>query len=142
MTRQQQAAYEAQRRLCLGPIFAGLVEAQTYCDNLTAQAWWGQRYPSVVRLEVTAITSARVCGVGTADRERNCGVIGLTNVGMNERVILHEAAHCIAGDAAGHEWPWARAYLELVYLVRGSEDYQALRESFLEHGVRIDEELR
>lgn len=141
-SKQQARVYEAQCDVSRGVVFTNITAAQDYADALTATRWWTERYPEIVRLEVQAIRSTKWAGCSESDTDRNCGVIGLASSGLHESTLLHEAAHCVTPVESGHEWPFTRALLEITYLRRGTEAYQALREAFLRHGVDINTPTR
>lgn len=141
---QQEEVYTAQRVLPAGLRFDGRADAQRYVDTLRDEPWWEQFFPLVEDVEVhVGPCGAGWGGVAAFHEGERCGVIQLDpNGGMTQATIVHELAHILANahrESTGHDPAFVRTFLELVYHTYGSEAWQGLKASFLQHGVVIDE---
>lgn len=135
---QQQGVYDAQVALPPAVTFAGVEEAQAYADSITSRYWWDERYRPVNRVEVEKTHGNAQHSYASYDEDSCCGIVHLSPGGMNDRVMIHEMAHTvtIAVDGyAGHGGIFVRRYLELVNLIRGSDDYLILWTAFKDAGV-------
>lgn len=52
-------------------------------------------------------------------------------------VILHELAHVLVGNKSGHNWPFTRAFIDLVAVFMSKEDALNLEQKFKKHKVRF-----
>lgn len=51
-------------------------------------------------------------------------------------VILHEMAHCLVGGGVGHNWPFCRAYIDLVAMFIGKPQAKLLEAGLKKAGAR------
>lgn len=154
----QRAKLYAAEREAFGDAFrrlhgAGeLVDAERYVRRVTSSSTW-------LRL-ATEHGQARAPEVEVADG-RGCrmarggsGYVTLPRWARTEPVMLHELAHCLTcatfvvrdGAAGGyelqlgarHNWPFARAYLDLVSMFLGRDAADRLKASFWKHHVKFN----
>jgi hypothetical protein len=147
MPTQQETVYAAERLVDNGPVFADVAAVQSRLNALRDTWWWEKWCPNVLHVEVEAVRdhkhgrTAAGCagylgdGIGRIELHRSTTI--------TERLVVHELTHIIAGARCGsrsHD-PWfARVYLELTYLIRGSVAYQQLKQAFDTLGVDYDAE--
>lgn len=142
MRCQQDEVYAAEAPIHQGRRFSSQAEIQEWVDRLLNQPWWHERFPLVLNVEVPTIKRRRGEGsVGAYDAATGYGVIEMAEVHWNERDVCHELAHVTSGaeGSTAHDPLFVRHCLELVYRTIGTETWLALRASYLEHGVVIDE---
>lgn len=141
MRTQQYDLYASERGVQDGPVFASVADVQVWLDDLR-DTWWWERWltDSVKRVEVgIGRPGPGVAGVGWYERPKLAGRMEFARgAELNERRLVHELSHVIASarrDSKSHD-PWfARVYLELTYLIRGSDRYLELRQAFDAHGI-------
>lgn len=134
---QQQLVYDAEATVPIGKTFASIEEIQAWVDSWRDQPWWERNYWMVLRIEAHENRSTVPVGAGY-DKAANAGTFAIARQQWNERVVVHEAAHCLANAKHGnaHHSPWfTREYLNLMYFTCGSEAYQRLHTAFNAFGV-------
>ena len=65
----------------------------------------------------------------------------MLRVHWNELVVVHELAHVLAHarfNSQAHDPSFARVYLELTFLIMGSEVYYQLYDAFTRDGIQHD----
>lgn len=144
MRTQQLDLYAAEREIHDGPVFRDVRAVQEWLDDLRETWWWeewiGER---VLRVEAArGRPGPHAAGVGSYYPERLSGRLEFAKgAELNERRCVHELAHVIAAathNSKSHD-PWfARVYLELTYLIRGTAAYQELLAAFDRHGIDHD----
>jgi len=110
-------------------------EIQAYVDKLTNSAWFKRRWPN---------TSYRGIVVKDGRRARRAsggfGCISFPRWSRVEWVILHELAHCLAGQRGGwHGQPFCKVYIELVTHQLGKESGDALKRELRARRVPLRE---
>jgi putative metallohydrolase (TIGR04338 family) len=144
MLCQQDQLYAAEAAwIRQGPTFATVDEVQQFLDDLR-DAWWWEKWlgTELQRIEVgKARKGAKFQGVGGYNREHASGRVEFSTWPIGKRVVIHEITHVIANCrrcSKAHD-PWfARIFLELVYLIEGSESYDELRAAFERNGIDYD----
>ena len=136
MTTQQKNVYTAQQFVtCLSKSFTDIEDVQRYADSLTSSVWWEKNYGHVTRIDAIPHNTLK-CSVASCTDDGKVGIIAIAPNMMTQRTVLHEIAHCI-DPSQGHNSTWARTFLTLVYFAVGSEEYQELREAFVNNNVDI-----
>lgn len=138
---QQYELYAAERGVPVGRHFGSLAEIQAWVDALRETDWWFMRYPEVKRIEVgPAINGGRDGSVGWWEASKGAGRIEMSPVHWNELVVVHEISHVFAAvkGSRAHDPIFARTFLNLTYLILGSETYQALHAAFTAAGIDSD----
>jgi len=140
---QRGKVYKAEKHVPEGRKFKTLVECQAYYDRITRSRWWMSRAESVT----IVLRDGRGCSNARAWTSSFSGTfILLPRWSRCEIVMLHELAHVLRCRRYGgandidhrpHGAGFVRAFLDLVGRWMGAETAKALRESMLEHGVRI-----
>jgi putative metallohydrolase (TIGR04338 family) len=140
---QRGKVYKAEEHLpeaLKGPKFETLADCQAYYDHITQSRWWKAR-----AIE-TPIFLRDGRGTRTASAYSNWagGYINLPRWSRYQIVMLHELAHILnnrsrqhGADRRPHGAGFVRAFLDLVGRWIGPNMARVLRESMLEHGVRI-----
>lgn len=137
ISEQQRNVYEAQQRTSKLKEFISIKEVQIFLDEMTASDWWTNfGYDFIVRIEAQKSPS-RICSISTRQEKKNLGIVALTENQMNAQVTLHEVAHCLAPNGAGHTGAWVRIYLNLVYQLFGSQSYIDLYNEFTSSNVDV-----
>jgi len=139
---QRGKVYKAERHVAEGRKFGTLVECQAYYDRIVHSRWWLRRaMPTQIFLR-----DGRGTRMARAYSNWAGGYINLPRWSRCEIVMLHELAHVLRCRRYGgandidhrpHGAGFVRAFLDLVGRWMGAETAKALRESMLEHGVRI-----
>lgn len=137
---QQSEAYAAEQYAPTGPAFDSLEHVQRFVDELRDHPLlrWHDHWPNVLRVEVGPTRRNSRESVGWFEPEMNAGRIELAYSQRFMRVVLHELAHVLAEaewSSEAHDPGWARTYLELMYVVMGSDAYTQLRDAFEAKGV-------
>lgn len=132
MPTQQDELYAAEATVSVGTGFANLKEIQVWVDDLRDSWWWQKWYWMVERVEVG--TSRRqnksVCWF---DRDKNAGRMEMGHKHRDQLSAVHELAHVLAAarhNSQSHDPIFARTYLELTYLIRGSDAWLELQYAF------------
>jgi hypothetical protein len=137
---QQDTVYAAQNTTFRGEPIGSIADVQRFVDDLR-EAWWWEKWlgDRVIRVEVGQARGFD--SVGWYDEDARSGRMEFGHVPLTIGLVLHELAHVLAKarrHSQAHD-PWfARIYLELSYLVRGSAAYEELRKAFDTHGVDYD----
>lgn len=138
---QQKDVYAAELVLTPGPRLTP-EEAQDCVLRIADQDWWITTHPTVDSIEVlTPTIRDKSAAVAQFTPRTRSGAIGVRKSGVTEAVLIHELAHIGAHaryGTEGHDPAFCREYLELVFRIRGGEEWTKLRESFAKHGVRWD----
>lgn len=126
------------RKISNGRAFDSIEDVQQYVDALTASDWW--TFDHVRRVEVFALrpTHRSTAGCAVTAHEKSAGAIHIAPSGMNESTVLHEVAHTVCHEGAGHGPKWVQAYQTLVYRVAGPQAYLVLHQAFQDAGVLFD----
>jgi putative metallohydrolase (TIGR04338 family) len=104
----------------LGVCWDRVSDAQADLDRLVDSAWFGERWPHFVRCTVerrcrgARWSCCQPLDAAGPDGAPTEGVILVADGGLRQPVILHELAHLLCGEAAGHGVVFARTHLELV----------------------------
>ena len=102
-------------------------DVQAYVSKVYKDAWFKNRYPK-----------ARIPKIEKGKYGNNGYSTGNT-IGFPEKTtnsnILHEIAHQLSPNDAGHGPKFARIYVDLVWKYMGQESAELLRKSFEEHNV-------
>jgi putative metallohydrolase (TIGR04338 family) len=137
---QQFELYASEASIPRGREFTSVEEMQRWVDDLRENPWWERFYPQVLRVEAVFKPSGS-CSCGGWTPSMGGGRIEMLPCHRNELVVCHELAHVLAAarfKSKAH-CPWfAKTYLELVYLVMGTEAWTALRESFVAGGISFN----
>jgi len=136
MSDQQKNVYTAEAEVPAVHKFNSIKEIQIFLDAMTSTDWWERKFNHIVRIEAYK-SASRTCSHAHAEPENNCGVINISERGMNALTVLHEVAHCLVPKNTGHESDWARTFMNLVYHRFGSDKYMDLYQAFLKHNVDI-----
>lgn len=134
---QQTQIYAAEEELHVGRWFLTHANAQRWVDDLRDTWWWPRLYWRVARVEVGS-AARRNKSVGWYDHEHEAGRIELPKLMLNEQTVIHELAHVVteaAKTSTAHDPVFAREYVRLTYLVRGSKAWLELQAAFERHGV-------
>lgn len=138
---QQDLVYAAERNVPWGNRFRSLEEVQRFYDDLRETWWWAQNLQMVHRVEVGPTRKNATAHVGWYEPDMLAGRCEFITSQPAELVVVHELSHVIASarhHSKSHD-PWfARTYLELTYLARGSADSWALMKEFTHLGVDFD----
>jgi putative metallohydrolase (TIGR04338 family) len=136
MPTQQDELYAAEETTDHGRTFANLKEVQRWVDSLRDESWWEQRYWMVERVEVGTSRKWHE-SVGWFEKEPHsrsgAGRMEMAHTHRDELSMIHELAHVLANARHGsnsHDPFFARTYLELTYLIRGSDAYLELQNAF------------
>lgn len=118
-----------------------LGQLQAWVDDLRETWWWTTFYSHIQRVEVgAAIRGGRGGSVGWYEADKQAGRIEMASYHRNIPTVVHELAHVIAAcyhDSQAHD-PWfAREYLNLTYLIRGSEAYLELQRAFIDAKINF-----
>lgn len=123
-----------------GRKFETLAECQAYYDRIVRSRWWKAR---AIETPIF-LKDGRGTRMARAYSNWAGGYINLPRWSRHEIVMLHELAHILnnrshqrGADRRPHGAGFVRAFLDLVGRWMGLETAKALRESMLEHGVRI-----
>lgn len=140
---QQSALYAAEGTVRdRGRTFAGVTEAQRFVDGLRATWWWPFFYWQVEYVEVGRARANGAGSVGVWYPEKNAGRIEMWHGHLTVPDITHELAHVLADARHGsksHD-PWfAREFLNLTYLISGSNAYVNLRDAFVRYRIEFIE---
>ena len=141
MRCQQFELYAAEDNVSDGMVFISLDEVKLYVRGLLDSEWWGRMYPTVRGVEVGGRDAGQRDSVGAFDRGEGVGRIEMARSHWCEQAVIHELAHVFASAASGSQAhdPWfARHYLDLTYLSRGSEAFMALLFAFNIAGIEHD----
>jgi hypothetical protein len=137
---QQDTVYAAQATTDRGALVT-LEEAQGLVDAWRDSWWWDKWLgDTVLRVEVGR-GSGTGGGVGWYSAEARSGRMEFGAAKISMGLLVHELSHVLASArrrSQSHD-PWfARIYLELTYLVRGSTAYEELRKAFDSYRVDYD----
>lgn len=128
---QRQKVYNAEGTAVghLGRALPTVPEMQAYVDKLLGEAWarrrWGARRVTVKD------------GRGHRNATGGYGDVQMPLWSRNERYLLHEVAHNVAGGAHWHDESFTRVCLELYAHVFGADAGKAYREACRKYHVRI-----
>jgi hypothetical protein len=134
-------ALERGRRAVAVDALVTLEEAQGLVDAWRDSWWWDKWLgDTVLRVEVGR-GSGTGGGVGWYSAEARSGRMEFGAAKISMGLLVHELSHVLASArrrSQSHD-PWfARIYLELTYLVRGSTAYEELRKAFDSYRVDYD----
>lgn len=138
---QQDPVYAAQATTDRGALLT-LEEAQRWVDDLR-ESWWWEKWigDRVLRVEVGPARKGTLDSVGWYVEAARSGRMEFGPSKPSQGLVVHELAHVLAAArrrSQSHD-PWfARIYLELSYLMRGSAAYEELRKAFDTHRVDYD----
>lgn len=142
MRYQQDRLYDAEESSGVYP-GAPIDDPQAWVNAKRDTWWWARWYWSVGYVNVT-VTRRDVDPTGTYDHADGCGYVTLPRDYVRTGVLVHELVHVVAGKLHGshaHD-PWfAREYLNLTYLILGSDAYDQLRAAYVDHGVEFDAKI-
>lgn len=133
---QRGKLYAAENKVPRGEEMPDLKAVERYLADMQARSWWRWGLKLVPGKRAIESAPIRVAdGRGRRSASGGSWTITLPRWARCERIILHEAAHCITpGKMHGREF--AAAYLELVTRMMGKDAGAALRLAFREGGVR------
>jgi putative metallohydrolase (TIGR04338 family) len=145
---QQAALYAAESESIegLGITWPRLVDAQRDIDRLVASSWFAQQWPHFVRATVRRRGRGAVWSLGIPldhdgpSGQPTEGVIVVAGP-LRQPVVLHELAHLLAPEGAGHGPPFAEtlltlvrsemgfpAFVELLYALRRRDPFRRVSE--------------
>ena len=142
---QRGKVYKAEAHLpeaLWGRKFKTLPECQTYYEHIVGSRWWKGRAAVIPVM----LRDGRGTSVARAFAVTGIAFINLPRWSRQELWMLHELAHVLyrhgyeyqnTRDTRPHGAAFVRLFLDLVRRWMGPETAKALRESMLEHGVRI-----
>ena len=138
---QQYELYASEARLTdLGESFADSDALQLFVNDLRETYWWDKRYPRVVHVEAEFLD--RSDSVGAWDDTCRQGRIEMSRRNHNNlQFVIHELAHVLAAAQKGsksHDPKFARTYLELTSLIRGSDAFVTLKDAFDQDDIVYD----
>lgn len=149
MTRdsQQYDIYDAERASTPGRRFETVEEMQVWVNAVLQQDWWGEVHPHCKAVEVLPVTYRKSKGMKPkASARLDHRGVGMLMVargeGQDELTLVHELAHIGATarfNTEGHDPTFAREFLELTYRIRGIEEWERLKASFIQHGIVWDQ---
>jgi hypothetical protein len=144
MPCQQDDVYAAERVLEPSPTFESFDAVQAFVDEMRDKyPFWEKAYAHVERIEIGPADRRGNAHVGWFEPDKCRGRCEFLTDRPEIQLVLHEITHVLASARYGsraHD-PWfARSYLELTYLVRGSMAYFDLYSAFIAYGVDFDAE--
>lgn len=144
MPCQQDEMYAAERFVSEGERFDSLHAVQVYVDEMRdLYPFWEKAYENVVRVLIKPETMNALSASGGFYPDENVGRISFPTTKPTLQHLIHELAHVFTTARYGRNGhgPWfARVYLELTYLVRGSEAYFELYTAFKNGGIDFNAE--
>lgn len=138
MPTQQDELYDAEETCSVGISFVNLREIQIWVDELRDSWWWQKWYWMVERVEVGTSRKQHE-SVGWFDRDKSAGRMEMGHKHRDQLSAIHELSHILAEarhNSQSHDPMFARTYLELTYLIRGSDAWLELQRAFDKAGIQ------
>lgn len=138
----------AGERAAFGPAFFELIDggdlraATAFANHVIKSKTWFRLRKDHDKVNDGGLDWVQIQGLGVKDgrgRRTACAsgsTIELPRWARTKPVILHELAHVLVGGGRGHNWPFNRAYIDLVNVFLGREWGTKLERELKKAGCR------
>ena len=133
---QRQRVYTAESRIGKGKRLNSVKEMQSFVDSITSTPEFRIRFPRIYSIDVKDGRGCRNALGSTT------GWVKMPIWSRCEVIVIHEVAHVVSPWEEHHGPKYCGNYLWLIHKVMGRGMYLELRESFLAHGVKFEDDIQ